>query len=101
MKLIPDLKELNLYPKREGEGKVPARMLSRFSLVRLFATPWTVTCQVPLPMGFSRQAYWIGLPFPPPGDLPDPGIEPESLALAVKFFTTKPPRKHLSEYIDK
>ena len=67
------------------------------SLVQLFATPRTVTCQVPLPVGFSRQAYWIGLPFPPPGDLPDPGIEPKSLALAVEFFTTKPPRKHLSE----
>ena len=42
----------------------------------LFATPWTVACQAPLSMGFSRQEYWSGLPFPPPGDLPDPGIEP-------------------------
>ena len=52
-------------------------MLSRFSNVQLFATPWTVTCQAPLIMGFSRQEYWSGLPFPPPRDLPDPGIKPE------------------------
>jgi len=44
------------------------------------ATPWTVACQA---MGFSRQEYWSGLPFPSPGDLPDPGIEPRSLALQV------------------
>ena len=41
--------------------------------------PWTVACQTPLSMEFSRQEYWSGLPFPPPGDLPDPGIEPASL----------------------
>ena len=45
-----------------------------------FATPWTVACQASLSMGFSRQEYWSGLPFPPPGDLPDPGIEPGSPA---------------------
>ena len=56
-------------------------VLSRFSHVRLFATPWTVAHQVPLCMGFSRQKYWSGLPCPPPGDLPDPGIEPWSLCL--------------------
>ena len=44
-------------------------------------TPWTVACQAPLPMGFSRQEYWSGLPFPSPGDLPNPGIEPRSPAL--------------------
>ena len=44
------------------------------------ATPWTVACQAPLSTGFSRQAYWSGLPFPSPGDLPDPGIEPGSPA---------------------
>ena len=58
------------------------------SLVQLFVTPLTVALQVPLSMEFSRQGYWIGLPFPSPGDLPDPGIEPESLALAGGFFTT-------------
>ena len=45
------------------------------------AIPWTVACQAPLSLGFSRQAYWSGLPFPPPGDLPDPVIEPGSPAL--------------------
>ena len=45
------------------------------------ATPWTIACQAPLSMGFSRQEYWSGLPFPSPGDLPDPGIEPGSPAL--------------------
>ena len=66
-------------------------VLSRFSHVRLFVTPWTVAHQAPLSMGFSRQEYWSGLPCPPPGDLPDSGIEPESLmspALAGRFFTT-------------
>ena len=54
-------------------------MLSHFSHVRLFAIPWTVVALlVLLSMGFSRQKYWSGLPFPPPGDLPDPGIEPKS-----------------------
>ena len=51
------------------------------SRVRLFTTPWTAAHQAPLSMGFSRQEYWSGLPFPSPGDLPDPGIEPRSLAL--------------------
>ena len=65
-------------------------MLIRFSCVLLFATLWTAACQAPLPMGFSRQEYWSGLPCPPPGDLPDPGIEPSSLeasALAGGYFT--------------
>ena len=54
------------------------KLLSR---VRLFATPWTVAYQAPLSMGFSRQEYWSALPFPSPGDLPNPGIEPRSPAL--------------------
>ena len=61
------------------------------SHVQLFATQWTVACQSPLPVGFSRQEYGSGLPFPSPGDLPDPGIEPSSLvspALAGRFFTS-------------
>ena len=66
-------------------------MLSRFSHVQLCVTPWTVAHQTPLSMGFSRQEYWSGLPCPPPGDLPNPGIEPASLAsptLSGRFFTT-------------
>ena len=68
-------------------------MLSRF---RLFASPGTVARQAPLSMGFSRQEYWSGLPFPSPGDLPDPGIEPVSLAspaLAGRFLTTRATRE--------
>ena len=64
---------------------------SCFSRVQLFSTLWTVTCQVPLSMGFSRQEYWSGLPYPPPRDLPDSGIESASLlspALARGFFAT-------------
>ena len=57
--------------------------LSRFSRVQLFVTLWTVAYRAPLSMGFSRQEYWNGLSFPPPGDLPDPGIEPTSLASPV------------------
>ena len=70
---------------------VCACMLSRFSLVRLFVTLWTLTRQTPLSMGFSKQEYWSGLPCLPPGDLPSPGIEPTSItspALAGKSFTT-------------
>ena len=54
-------------------------MLSHFCHVQLFETLWTVFCQAPLPMGFSRQEYWSGLPCPPPGDLPDPWIKTASL----------------------
>ena len=61
--------------------------------IRLFASPWTVSCQVPLSVEFSRQKYWSGLRFPSPGDLPDPEIKPESpasQALAGRFFTRDP-----------
>ena len=54
-------------------------MLSSFSHVQLFVTPWTVAHQAPLSMGFSRQEYWSESPFPSPGDLSNPGIKPESL----------------------
>ena len=57
--------------------------LSHFSHVQLLVTPWTVACQVPLSMEFSRQEYWSGLPCPPPDDLSNPGIEPTSPALQV------------------
>ena len=62
-----------------------------FICVWLFVTPWTSACQAPLSVEFSRQEYWRGLPFPSPGDLPDPGIKPTSPALAGGFFTTAPP----------
>ena len=66
-------------------------VLSYFSHIRLYATLWTIVCQAPQSMEFSRLEYWSGLPFPSPGNLPDPGIEPASLtspALASRFFVT-------------
>ena len=68
--------------------KVKVKWLSR---VRLFATLWTVAFQAPLSMGFSRQESWSGLPFPSPGDLPDPGIEPRSPALQADALPSEPP----------
>ena len=59
--------------------------------VQLFATPWTVAHQAPLSMGFPSQEYWSGLPLPPPGDLPHPGVKPRSPTLASLFCTTEPP----------
>ena len=61
-------------------------VLSRFSCVRLFATLWTVACQVPLSIGFSRQEYWSGLPCPPPGDLPNPGVSYVSCIGRLRFM---------------
>ena len=55
--------------------------------------PWTAAHQTPPSMGFSRQEYWSGLPFPSPGDLPDPGIEPRSPTLQVEALTSAPPGK--------
>ena len=63
------------------------------SRVRLFATPLTVAYQASASMGFSRQEHWSGLPFPSPGDLPDPGIEPRSPALQTDALTAEPPGK--------
>ena len=67
-------------PKAALRNRNPLNVES-LSRVRFFVTPWTVAYQAPLPMGFSKQEYWSGLPFPSPGDLPDPGIEPGSSAL--------------------
>ena len=61
-------------------------------------TPWTVAHQAPLSMRFPRQGHWSGLPFPSPGGLPDPGIEPRSPALIGGFFTTEPPGKPPTNY---
>ena len=67
--------------------------MKSLSRVRLFATPWTVAHQAPPSMGFSGQEYWSGLPFPSPGDLPNPGIKPRSPALQVDVLTSEPPGK--------
>ena len=72
------------------------------SVVSDSETIWTAAHQAPVSMGFSRQEYWSELPFPPPRDLPDPGIKPASLAfpaLAGRFFTTEPPGK--PQYFDR
>ena len=72
-------------------------VLSHFSHVWVFATPWTAACQPPLSMGFSRQENWSGLPCPPPGDLLDPGIKPEFLTSNLHWqegsLPLAPPRK--------
>ena len=65
--------------------------MKSFSHVRLVATPWTVAYQVPPSMGFSRQECWSGLPFPSPGDLPNPGIKPRSPALQADALLSEPP----------
>ena len=72
--------------------RIKVKSLSR---VRLFATPWTIARQDPLSMGFSRQEYRSGLPFPSPGDFPNPGIEPRSPALQADALSSEPPRKPL------
>ena len=77
-------KRLRAY--RRSEVKSPSR-------VWIFVTPWTVVHQAPLSMGFSRQEYWSGLPFPSPGDLPNRGIEPRSLTLQADALTSEPPGK--------
>ena len=77
---------MNNSNKLNHESSIPlhAQLLS---CVRLFATLWAVACQGSLSMEFSRQEQWSGLPFPSPGDLPDPGIKPASPALVGGFFT--------------
>ena len=73
-------------------------MLSCLRGIRLFVTPWTVVHQAPLFMKSSRQEYWSGLPFPSPGELPDPGIEPGSPELASGFITTELPGKSIKYF---
>ena len=70
-------------------------MVKSFSLVRLFMTPWTVAYQASPSMGFSRQEYWSGVPFPSPGDLPNPGIKPGSPSLQADTLPSEPPGKLL------
>ena len=69
------------------------RKVKSLSCVWLFAAPWTVAYKAPLSMEFSRQGYWSGLPFPSPGDLPNPGIEPGSPTLQADALTSEPPGK--------
>ena len=71
------------------------RCLFCHSVVSIFVTPWTVACQAPLSTGFSRQEYWSGLPFPSPGELPDPGIKPGFPALQADSLPSEPSGKPL------
>ena len=81
--------ELCVLEVKEVKVKVKVKLLS---CVQLSAIPWTVVYQASLSMGFSRQEYWSGLPFPSPGDLPDPGIEPRSPALQADALPSEPCR---------
>ena len=81
-----------LYPLSH-QGRPILSKVKSLGHVRLFATPWTVAYQAPLSMGFSRQEYWSGLPFPSPGDLPNPGIEPRSSTFQADTLTSEPPGK--------
>ena len=76
----------NSFKLSESESEVTSR-------VQLFATPWTVAYQAPPSMRFSRQECWSGLPFPSPGDLPDPGNEPGSSAVQADALPSEPPVK--------
>ena len=87
--------QMNLFTKQKESQKVKVKLLS---CLQLFATPWTVAHQAPPSMGFSRQEYWNGVPFPPPGALPDPGIKPRSPALQADSLLTVVQGKPLSVY---
>ena len=88
MKTAPPRPTAEILPKNEAHEHV--QLLSH---VLLFATPWTVACQVPLTMKFYRQEYWSGQPFPSPKDLLNPGIEPRSPVLQADSLPSKPPGK--------
>ena len=75
------------------QGSLISERVKSLSCLRLFATPWTVAHQAPPSIEFSRQEYWSGLPFPSPGDLPDPGIEPRSPALWADALPSELPGK--------
>ena len=87
---VPRRSSLGFYPF--PSQCMPGCSSSQSSHFLLFATPWTVASQAPLSVGFPRQEYWSGLPFPSLG-VPGPGTKPTSLALAGRFFTDEPPGK--------
>ena len=89
-----DMGSFNLLvmPSATGESEWVSKW-KLLSHVQLFATPWTVAYQAPPSMGFSRQKYWSGLPFPSPGDLPDPGMEPRSPTFQADTLTSEPTGK--------
>ena len=88
MKVLPGSLQ-DFMQRMKVKVKVKVKSLS---CVRLFATLWTVAHQVLQSMGFSRQEYWSGLPFPSPGDLPDPGVESRSPTMRADALTSEPLR---------
>ena len=90
---LPDV-QAGFRKGEEPDVKLPTSIeVKLLSHVRLFATPWTVVHQAPPSIGFFRQEYWSRLPFPSPGDVPDPGIKPGSPALRADALTSEPPGK--------
>ena len=88
--------KMEVLQKIQSRSTMCSVCVQSLSRAQLFATPWIIALQAPLSMEFSRQDYWSGLPFPSPGDLPDPGIEhasPAPPSLVGRFFTTAPPGK--------
>ena len=90
---LMDTRLSKLLGDSEGQGSLACCSACSCKVKWLFVTPWTVANQVPPSMGFSRQEYFSGLPFPSLGELPHRGSKPMSLALAGGFFTTEPPGK--------
>ena len=78
---------------RNARDLTSVKLFSRVFVTQTLVTQWTVASQVPSSMGFSRQEYWSGLPFPSPGDLPDPGIKPRSPTLQADALPSEPPGK--------
>ena len=87
-----------MYTRMRSKIGMKVKSLSR---VRLFATPWTEAYQAPQAMEFSRQEYWSGLPYPSPGDLPNPGIEPGSPTLQADALPFEPPGKPQNRHTEK
>ena len=83
------------YPCGQDAERKKEKKVKSLSRVRLCAAPWTVAYQAPPSMGFSRQECWSGLPFPSPGDLPDPGIKPRSPALQADALLSEPMQKYM------
>ena len=92
-----DFLNLDQHTDQYLQGKATRRVSTPNT--RMLLTPWTAARQAPLSMGFSRQEYWSGLPCPPPGDLPDPGIEPRSPALQIDSLPSEPPGKPIDQII--
>ena len=93
--LFSTSREKTLFPKEDHHfrGNMTVRKCVLFSHVLLFVTPWTVAFQTPLSIGFSRQEYWSGLPFPSSEDLSNPGIEPRSPSLQADSLPSESPGK--------